>query len=286
MRRDAEAAAARFPPLFAQAEALAASVMHGVHGRRRPGAGETFWEFRRHRPEDGAARIDWRRSARGDELFVRETEHEAANTVLFWRDGSEGMRAGDGPVSKHERASVLLMALASLLSRGGERIGVIGETGRARPGRAGLDRCVQALADGPGAARSLEAAEIPRRSVVVIASDFLDPPETWMKRLEAARAAGASGALVHLVDPAEDDFPFTGRTRFKGPGGGEPVLFGRADEARDAYRARWRAHGEAVAALARSAGLTLVTHRTDRPAAGALLSLHQAISGAVPGVRP
>jgi len=279
LRRDAEAAAARFPPLFAEAEALAASVVHGVHGRRRPGVGETFWEFRRHRPEDGPGRVDWRRSARGDDLFVRETEHEAANAVLFWRDGSAGMQIASGGVSKQDRASVLLMALASLLSRGGERLAVIGETGRPRPGRVGLDRCVSALADGPGEARSLEAAEIPRRAVVVIVSDFLDPPETWLKGLDAVRSAGAAGALLRVVDPAEEAFPFTGRTRFKGPAGGEPVLLGRAADARDTYKQRWAAHGAALSDLARSAGLTLLTHRTDRPAANALLALHQAIAG-------
>ncbi len=285
LRRDAEAAAQRFPALLAQAEALAGGVVHGVHGRRRPGVGETFWEFRRHRPEDGPARVDWRRSARSDELYVREAEHEAANPVLFWRDGAPGMETGSGQSTKRERASVLLMALASLLARGGERLGVIGETGRARTGRAGLEACAYALADGPGEPRALEAADLPKRGVVVIASDFLDPPETWAKRLGAVRAAQAAGALVRIVDPAEEDFPFTGRTRFKPPQAGEALLFGKADDARAAYRERWTRHGADIAGLARRAGLTLITHRTDRPAASALLSLYEAISGALDEAR-
>ncbi|MFP4519766.1 MAG: DUF58 domain-containing protein, partial [Oceanicaulis sp.] len=150
LRRSAEAAASRFPALLAEAERIAASVAHGVHGRRKPGAGETFWEYRHHRPEDGAAGVDWRRSGRGDQLFVRETEWEAANAVLLWRDGAPGMSAGSpGLSSKRDRAAVCLMATASLLVRGGERIAALGETGRARMGRAGLELTGRALADGP-----------------------------------------------------------------------------------------------------------------------------------------
>jgi len=91
LRREAEQAASRFPALLAEAEQVAASIAHGVHGRRRAGSGETFWEYRHHRPEDGARAVDWRRSARGDHFYVRETEWEAANAVYLWRDGSAGM---------------------------------------------------------------------------------------------------------------------------------------------------------------------------------------------------
>jgi len=280
LRRDAEAAAARFPALLAQAERIAASVAHGVHGRRRAGSGETFWEYRHHRPEDGARGVDWRRSARGDHLFVRETEWEAANAVHLWRDGGAGMEAGSrGLPSKRDRAAVCLIALASLLVRGGERIAALGETGRARSGRVGLDLAGRALADGPGAVRHVEAPDLPRHARVVLAGDFLDPPETWGARLSALTGAGAGGALLRIVDPAEEDFPFEGRTRFKPAGGGGPLLFGRAQDARTAYRRAWAEHGAALGAIARRAGFQLVTHRTDRPAASAVLALYLAIAG-------
>ncbi|MEQ8434737.1 MAG: DUF58 domain-containing protein [Oceanicaulis sp.] len=282
LRRSAEAAASRFPALLAEAERIAASVAHGVHGRRKPGAGETFWEYRHHRPEDGAAGVDWRRSARGDHLFVRETEWEAANAVYLWRDGGPGMTAGSpGIPSKRDRAAVCLMATASLLIRGGERVAALGETGRPRAGRVGLELAGRALADGPGAARHVEAPDLSRHARLVLASDFLDPPETWAARLSAVTAAGAGGVLLRVIDPSEEDFPFEGRTRFTPAGAGGALVFGRAQDARNEYRSAWAEHGAAIAALARRAGFQLVTHRTDRPASSAVLALYQAIAGAV-----
>lgn len=280
LRHDAEQAAARFPALLAEAERIAASVAHGVHGRRRAGQGETFWQYRHHRPEDGARSVDWRRSAQGDHLYIREVEWEAANAIHFWRDGSAGMQLhSPGLPSKVERASVALMAIASLLNRGGERLSVLGETGRARAGRAGFETVSRALALGDGHADSVEAADLPRHAQLVIASDFLDPVETWQARLSRFAAQGASGALLRIIDPAEDDFPFKGRTRFEAAsGGGDSLLFGRAEDARTAYREAWSHHGAQLNDLARQYGWRLITHRTDRPAASAVLALYQALS--------
>lgn len=282
LRRDAERAASRFPALLAEAEQVAASIAHGVHGRRRSGAGETFWEYRHHRPEDGARAVDWRRSARGDQLYVRETEWEAANAVYLWRDGSTGMEAGSkGLPSKRDRAAVCLIAAASLLVRGGERVAALGETGRPRSGRPALDIAGRALADGPGAAASVESPDIARHARIVLASDFLDPPETWRARLSGLAARGGRGVLLRIIDPAEEDFPFAGRTRFNAPSSGPSLLFGRAEDARARYGEVWAEHGAALHDVARRAGWTLITHRTDRPAASAVLALYQALEGAV-----
>ena len=280
LRHDAEAAASRFPALLAEAERIAASVAHGAHGRRRPGAGETFWEYRPHRSEDGAGLVDWRRSARGDQLFVRETEWEAANAVYLWRDGSAGMATGSkGLATKKDRAAICLMAVASLLNRGGERIAALGETGRARGGNVGLELTGRALADGPGSVASVEAPDLPRHARVVLASDFLDPTETWEHRLAAFNGLQARGILLRVIDPAEEDFPFQGRTRFTPPGSGEPLLFGKAEEARRAYGDVWSSHTRHLKDLARRMGWTLITHRTDRPASTAVMALYQALAG-------
>lgn len=281
IRRDAERAASRFPALLAEAEMVAATIAHGVHGRRRAGSGETFWEYRHHRPEDGARAVDWRRSARGEQLYVRETEWEAANAVYLWRDGGPGMNAGSaGLPTKRDRAAVCLIAAASLLVRGGERIAALGETGRPRSGRPALEIAGRALADGPGATSNIEGPDINRHARVVLASDFLDPPETWRARLSALRARGGRGVMLRVIDPAEEDFPFTGRTRLTPPSDGDALLLGRAEDARARYRDVWAEHGAALTAIARRAGWSLITHRTDRPAASAVLALYQALESA------
>ena len=79
------------PRLILEARRVAATVIHGLHGRRRAGTGENFWQFRRFMSGEPSARVDWRRSARDDHLYVREREWEAAHTVWIWPDSSPSM---------------------------------------------------------------------------------------------------------------------------------------------------------------------------------------------------
>src|SRR6478672_4684015 len=109
VRDRAEQAAAALPPLLVAAERVATTVAQGVHGRRRVGQGETFWQFRQYEPGDAATRIDWRESAKSQRLYVRETEWEAAQSVWLWRDASPSMDYAStrGLPTKRERADLL-----------------------------------------------------------------------------------------------------------------------------------------------------------------------------------
>src|SRR5215210_6539679 len=79
------------PRLVLEARRIAATVIHGLHGRRRAGPGENFWQYRRFISGEPARQVDWRRSARDDNLYVREREWEAAHTVWLWPDRSPSM---------------------------------------------------------------------------------------------------------------------------------------------------------------------------------------------------
>ncbi len=280
LRRGGETLAAALPPLVVEAERIAATVALGVHGRRRAGMGETFWEYRHYEREDGAARIDWRRSARSDDLFVRENEWEAAQSVWLWRDGRPGMAVGGGRKlpTKRDRAAVLTIALATLLSRGGERIAVLGESQAPRAGRVGLSRVALRLGAGPGGVEAISAAAIAPRGRLILASDFYEPLEIWRDRLAPLISQGVRGALVHVVAPSEEDFPFSGRARFESPGAGEAHVIDHAQSVRPAYRRRFAAHRDSLRDLARRAGWTYVYHRTDSPPAEALLALYAALA--------
>jgi uncharacterized protein (DUF58 family) len=281
LRRDGEAEAACFPALLAEAERVAATIAHGVHGRRESGSGEAFWQYRQYDAHDGAQSIDWRRSARDDHLYVRETERDASNAVYFWSDGNAGVRMESStPHTKHDRAAVCLIAAASLLIRGGERVTALG-AGRPRTGRVGLQHTSMALVDGDGSIEAVEAADISRFSKIVLASDFLDPPETWQARLASLTARGAQGVLLNIIAPEEEDFPFKGRTRFNTPTQSPSLVFGRAEDVRTAYRERWQQHQHDLETLARRFGFQLIRHRIDRPASTAVLALYQALAGEV-----
>ena len=90
-----------------EARRIANNVIHGLHGRRRAGAGESFWQYRRFTSGEPAQNIDWRRSGRDDHLYVREQEWEAAHTVWLWPDRSASMAFA----SKKSRDSKLERAL-------------------------------------------------------------------------------------------------------------------------------------------------------------------------------
>src|SRR6202165_376471 len=106
--------AASMPRLILEARRVAATVIHGLHGRRRAGSGENFWQYRRFVMGEPAARVDWRRSARDDFLYVREQEWEAAHTVWIWPDRSPSMafRSPLAEETKLNRALVMALALA------------------------------------------------------------------------------------------------------------------------------------------------------------------------------
>src|SRR5438105_13132300 len=157
LRDRAEQAAAVLPPLLVAAERVAVTVAQGVHGRRRVGQGETFWQFRQYQPGDAAARIDWRESAKSQRAYVRETEWEAAQSVWLWRDASVSMDYSSADYvpgaewpTKRDRAELILVALASLLVRGGERLTLLGSAVTPMTGRVALSRLVQLIGGARG----------------------------------------------------------------------------------------------------------------------------------------
>ena len=122
IRRDAVTLSARLPSLIIAARRVAQTVRHGVHGRRRAGSGETFWQFRPFLSGEPSSRVDWRRSAREERAFVREREWEAAHTVWIWFDRSASMQFGSSlaPATKVDRAAILALAFADLCVRGAD----------------------------------------------------------------------------------------------------------------------------------------------------------------------
>jgi uncharacterized protein (DUF58 family) len=282
LQDEAEQLSAALPPLLMAAERLSSAVNLGVHGRRKAGMGETFWQFRRYRDEDSRAAIDWRQSAKSQHLFVREREWEAAEAVWFWRDGSPGMdfKSAASPITKLERANVLLLALASLLVRGGERIALLGDGRAPAAGRLPLRRIAHELSQKPDTQALPPNAPLSKNAQFVWVGDFLSPLGEIETALRRIAAQGLGGHLIHIIDPAEEDFPYSGRTRFDAPSGNASEIFGRAESVRDAYRAQFKAHSEAVAALARRLGWTYLAHRTDHSPQLALVALYMNLSGA------
>jgi uncharacterized protein (DUF58 family) len=281
---EAHALADRLPELLLEALRVANTVAHGIHGRRRAGTGETFWQFRQFQGGDPATVIDWRRSASSDTLYVREREWEASHTFWLWPDVSPSMafRSHLAPVAKRDRALVLILAAAELLVRAGERIALLGLT-PPMASRKATSRMAEALVANEGA-EALRAslppkARLSRFSSAILVSDFLDPPEEIAQRLNQMAEGDVQGHLVQVLDPAEETLAYEGRMEFRSPEGSERWIADRVETLRDAYQQKLAAHRERVEEAARRIGWSFMVHHTDRPAAEPLLNLVMRLQG-------
>jgi len=200
--------ASRMPRVLAKAREIAGSLVHGAHGRRRAGVGETFWQYRPFADGESAQRIDWRRSARGDQLFVREREWEAAQNYFVWVNLSPSMAFKSQLAAdyKIDRAAALSLAAAEVLVKSGERVGALGLTAPLAT-RGIIERLGHVLAEQPAARRAQNippAAPLPPRAKLILISDFLCDLGELSARLRDYAGAGARGALLMLLDPAEE----------------------------------------------------------------------------------
>lgn len=282
LRGRAETLAGSLPPLLADAERLAASVMLGEHGRRRAGLGDEFWQYRAAHPGDEARVIDWRRSGRSDAHFVREKEWQAAQSVLVWADASRSMAfSGDrSRPPKAERARLLALALSVLLIKGGERVGLTAPAVEARSGNLQLLRLAMALGEeGASDYGAPEAGTLPPHGRAVFLSDFLGDPAEVELALTRAADRGVRGALVQVLDPVEEAFPFDGRTIFESMSGALRHETLRAGDLRGRYLARLAERKERLASLARLTGWQYLCHHSGEPPLAALLWLYHALEG-------
>jgi uncharacterized protein (DUF58 family) len=289
IRREAATLSARLPSLIIAARRVAQTVRHGVHGRRRAGSGETFWQFRPFLSGEPSSRVDWRRSAREERAFVREREWEAAHTVWIWFDRSASMQFAStlALVSKIDRAALLTLAFADLCVRGGERAGLLGLT-RPMATQGVVERFAEAIATDERLHGATEAALPPAlpaapRSMVLMIGDFLSEPEDVGRAIQAVSAEGAIGELVMIADPIEETYPFSGNTEFLHPTGALRLVAPRAQNLRDAYLARLAAHRESIRGICARSGWGVSIHRTDASPAEILLTLRMRLSAPEPG---
>jgi uncharacterized protein (DUF58 family) len=277
---DASRLASVLPPLLLEAERVASAVHQGTHGRRRAGVGENFWQFRRYASGDAAQRIDWRQSARGDKLFIREREWEATQSVYLWADNSGSMHysSGKNGPTKAGRAQVLMLALASLLLRGGEKVIWLGDPPVTVHGKAGLKRIAASVDfDQTGASRPPRVPII-KHAQVVFASDFLMPSDEFDRLMRYHAALNLKGVLLHILDPVEENFPFEGRLEMQGCEGETQLLLPNASALRDAYHERMEEHKMKLMRAAKAAGWFYVRHVTGAPPHAALLQLFHYLS--------
>ena len=276
----AKARAALIPDLLVEAGRVANNVFTGWHGRRKRGIGENFWQFRPFVQGETMSAIDWRRSARDEHLYVRDREWQAAHTIWFWIDESPSMlfQSAHADVSKQSRALVLAFAMAELLARNGERLGLLGLSQKPIVSRNAAERLASILLQSPPQNKFPSLPNNSATADVVLFSDFLEPMDKIIANLNQLARRGLRGHLVHLVDPAEETFPYAGRIEFSDPETGESITTGNASAIRKDYEDLFAARVQTLRATATKLGWSHTLHRTDNLASQALISLHMHLS--------
>ena len=243
------------PTALAALDGLTLRARHIIEGfvagsHRSPfqGSSVEFSEYREYVQGDEIRHVDWKVYGRTDKLFVKRYVDETNLHAYLVLDQSASMsyRAGIAPLEKLEYAKCVLAALAWLMLRKGDSIGValvdtkiqqwlpaashnrhwdrileIFENPREvvespLPDRRKRQKRSQTLAGTDlGSVLSDVAGRLSQRSVVVVASDFLDDLEPLMAGVEQLRLSGHDVVLFQVLDRDEVTFPFTGNVKFE-----------------------------------------------------------------------
>lgn len=211
----------------------------GLHRSPHRGFSVEFAEHRAYQPGDDLRHVDWRMFGRSDRYYVKQFEAETNLRAYLLVDASASMgwssKPGELP-TKLWHATRLAAAMALLLLRQGDAVGVVGFDARvrehvaARGGRRQWTEILRALGslapagttEAGGALREV-AGRLRRRGLVVLLSDLLVDPEETRVALQFLRHRGHEVLVFHLVDPGERELPSLADARFVDPETGEEV---------------------------------------------------------------
>lgn len=279
---------------------------HGRHAAARAGLGLDFRDHRPYVPGDDPRRLDWRAVARRERLVLRRTESEDELSLVLALDGGGGMGYGEGAAHKLSYAHAIAGGLSWLAHRQGDPVGLaLGRQqtvdvslARPRSGRERLAALARRLAEAPARGRcpwvpllAELAPRLPRRSLVVVLSDLLDPGtraddadavlEELLRGLAQLRARQHDVVIVQVLHADELAFPWGERSmlRFEDLRELRPPLEAPGRSLRDEYLRRLAAHLRGLDARCEAEGLVLLRVATDEPVEDAFVGLLGRLAG-------
>ena len=289
----------RVKGLAMRATTLAVGARTGAHRSKLLGGGSEFSEYKSYEPGDDLRHLDWRVQARTDRNVIRRYQSDRVRTleVLLDRTGSMAFGTtgdhapgvwGPWPGTKWEAASTLALAIGFIALRQGDRVGLWtvekgtgdrallglgGPKGAGRvPPRGGVNHLRQMAlqvgsagprGEGSLAAAATQVAAVAKRSELVVVSDLLsDGVDAWIEPLAVHRARGREVQVLHVIDPAEIQFPYEEPTLFEDLEDGETLSVNARELART-YRAEYAAFLERCRTACARAGVRYLQIRTD-----------------------
>jgi len=278
------AVVARIESLELRARTVVEGFLIGLHRSPFQGFSVEFSEYRQYMPGDDLSTLDWKVYGRSDRYYVKRYEEETNLDCRILLDVSASMGYGSHGVTKHAYAVSLAASLAYLMHRQRDAVGLVafdddiatevpvsGRPGHLRRVLAALDRLETGRRSDVARPLTRLAEALTRPGLVVVLSDLLDEPEAVLRGLRHLRFRGADVIVLHVLDPAERDFPFRRVTRFRDLETGAEVRT-LASRVRATYR---QAMGELVAAYERDLRLADVDYHlldTSKPLDAALQS--------------
>ena len=286
LKQSAEDISSALPPLQVQAEKVADNVTLGLHGRRKVGTGETFWNFRPYASGDPTSLIDWRQTAKSKDAYVREKEAEIPQSVWLWRDSSESMDfASNAHVpTKLEYANLLILAISSLLTRAGEEYSFLGANLPLSAGRLAIRRMAQLVDSKRGAEANIKTKNLPPqlelkgRAQLILIGDFLSPPKEIKALLRHMTAQDIQGHLIHLYDPAEKDLPYLGRAIFEDAESKRTHMIRQVGDIQEEYTKRYNEHIALLQKACLNTNWSFQSHCTNEAPEDALFALYSHIA--------
>ncbi len=286
IKQTAEDLAYPLPPLVLEAERVAENVSLGIHGRRKPGMGEAFWNFRPYLFGDETAKIDWRQTAKTETVYIREKEAEVTQSVWLWRDASESMHYTSSRryMTKLQYANLMILATGALLTRAGEQYTFLDAGLPLSSGRLALRRIAQLVDSKKGEDANIKTASLPhsvnlpQNAFVILIGDFLVPP-LHLKRLVAKMISHkVRGHVMHIYDEAEKNLPFQGRIRFQDLESDQGVLIKNISDIRSEYKDLFSEHVQEIEQITKQANWTFSSHSTAQKAEKTLLDFYTVVS--------
>ncbi|HLT29123.1 MAG TPA: DUF58 domain-containing protein [Myxococcaceae bacterium] len=268
---------ARLAGVRLRARAVMEGVLSGQHKSPHQGQSVEFAEHKEYAPGDELRHMDWKAYGKFDRYYVKRFEHETNLRAALVVDASASMDYRSGALSKLEVASTLAGALAYLLVRQQDAVGVtLLADGGAReiPARASaghlnvvLDALEQVKPGGTAdllVAADRVAESLRGRALVCVFSDLFDTREGALERILSLRHRRNDVAVFQIVDPTELDFPFDDPTRFLSM---EDTRFIEANprELRESYLESFHAFLESTRRSCAEAGADYERVRTDEP---------------------
>lgn len=268
------------PALIGLAKKISQSLITGQHKLHRSGHGEDFWQFRPHDPSDRPQDIDWRQSAKGDQIYIRQKEWQTAQNVLFWCDNNAGMNfmSHQAPYSKATASSLLTLSLSMLLTESGENVKLIAENMRA--GR--TDQTIQKMANilwnnqesgNKDSLYDLTHHQACSKSTIILIGDFLNDEQELENILSSFVQQNCVGFLIQTLDPAEIDFPYKGRCLFSTPDQNIKLDISQAKSIQQQYKNHIQEHLKRVENTCSHQGWGYHLHNTAYPVQNTLFNI-------------